>query len=285
MVSRPTLHSVFYKRILACFMVGLILPQANSALAAINKSDTWYQIEVIVANRIDHTIDSEAFPSMPDIISFDNARVLTELDPTGNSLQLDSEEFVSLPINQRILNNEADTLTTNDSYDVLFHQSWRQILTGNKVINWIDIRAGYAWGGHQQLEGRLGFSKGRYLHVHSDIHLNQFPKTQNATSQRSTSYLFSLDSPLAPDIETRYSLVQRRKMRSNELHYLDHPKLVLLVKIIPYTPSEPILEEDTVLDTAPVLKTAPILETDSSLETTLKNEPALVDLTVPSTLD
>ena len=45
-----------------------------------------------------------------------------------------------------------------------------------------------------------------------------------------------------PIVETRYSLIQRRKMRSKELHYIDHPKLVLLVKVIPYTPAEPILE-------------------------------------------
>lgn len=67
-----------------------------------------------------------------------------------------------------------------------------------------------------------------------------------------------------PIVETRYSLIQRRKMRSKELHYIDHPKLVLLVKIIPFTPAEPILEE---------------------VEVKVEDEPTLVDLTAPSTVE
>ena len=53
-------------------------------------------------------------------------------------------------------------------------------------------------------------------------------------------------------------------MRSKELHYIDHPKLVLLVKIIPFTPAEPILEE---------------------VEVKVEDEPTLVDLTAPSTVE
>ena len=50
-------------------------------------------------------------------------------------------------------------------------------------------------------------------------------------------------------------------MRSKELHYLDHPKLVLLVKIIPFTPAEP------------------ILEVTLEVEINAADEPTLVDLT------
>ena len=39
------------------------------------------------------------------------------------------------------------------------------------------------------------------------------------------------------------TLRQKRKMRSNELHYIDHPRIGLLVKITPYTPPEPEDEE------------------------------------------
>lgn len=285
MVLKPSLRWVLHQQVVACFMVGLLL-ESGLTLAAIDNSDTWYQIEVIVAKRIDHSNSSEAFPSAPALLSFQGARTLTEFDPaTSDSFALDSEEFINLPLDQRLLNNEAQTLTNNDAYSVLLHQSWRQILAGNKVINWIDIKAGFTWGGLQQLEGRLGFSKGRYLHLHSDLHLNQFPTIQSANSQRATRHLFSLESPLVPAIETRYSLVQRRKMRSNELHYLDHPKLVLLVKVIPYTPSEPILEAQPLLAAQPILEVETPLETDPSSKQTSTNEPKLVDLTVPNIVD
>jgi hypothetical protein len=57
-------------------------------------------------------------------------------------------------------------------------------------------------------------------------------------------------------------------MRSNEMHYLDHPKLVLLVKIIPYTPAQTMLEDEieTVLEIKPQESAA--------------NEPITIDLTL-----
>ena len=91
--------------------------------------------------------------------------------------------------------------------------------------------------------------------------MNQFPSIQSASSQRAKQTLFSAGQSLIPIIQTRYSLVQRRKMRSKELHYLDHPKLVLLVKIIPFTPAEP------------------ILEVTLEVEINAADEPTLVDLT------
>jgi hypothetical protein len=230
----------------------LFLPDLR--LAASDKNQTWYQIEVIVAKRIDQNISLEAFPSEPASIT-SGSRVLAEFNADiGNPFQLDNEEFISLPLDLRILNNEVKALTNNDQYDVLLHQSWRQILIGNKAINWINIGSGYSWGGHQQLEGRLGFSKGRFLHIFSDLHLNQFQSFATDMSQRASRQSLQLDRSLAPQIKTRYSLVQRRKMRSKELHYLDHPKLVLLVKVIPYTPAETMINTDAIITTIPAME-------------------------------
>lgn len=41
------------------------------------------------------------------------------------------------------------------------------------------------------------------------------------------------------------TLNQKRRMRSNELHYIDHPRMGILIKIIPYTPAhlQPIEEQ------------------------------------------
>jgi hypothetical protein len=252
----------------------LLMLQPTLVLAAGKKNDTWYQIEVIIAQRTDHLPTLESFPFQPPPISWNRGQTLTPFDPeTSDRDLLENVEFVSLPTDQLILKNEARMLEKNAGYKVLVHQSWRQILKGNKTINWVDIRGGYAWAGHQQLEGSLGFSKGRFLHVHSDLHLNQFPSIQSTSSQRAKQNLLSAGQSLVPIVETRYSLTQRRKMRSNELHYLDHPKLVLLVKVIPYTPAEPILE--------PITEAALAIsvETDSIAPV---NEPPLIDLMAPS---
>jgi hypothetical protein len=254
-------------QLLARFVVLLSILQPSLALAANEKGETWYQVEIIVAQRTDRSTTLETFPFQPAPISWRGGRTLTPFDPeTSNRNELENVEFINLPSDLRILNNEARMLENNADYNLLAHKSWRQIIKGNKAINWIDINGGYAWGGHQQLEGSLGFSKGRFLHVHSELHLNQFPSIQSASSQRAKQRLFSAGQSLVPIVETRYSLIQRRKMRSKELHYIDHPKLVLLVKIIPFTPAEPILEEVEV-------------------KVAVEDEPTLVDLTAPSIVE
>lgn len=240
-----------------------LLLTVNAPLAAATEIDdeTWYQIEVIIAQRTDATHLEEQFPFQPAAITWPRGRKLTDFNnQEDDASQLDNVEFIRLPKDQNKLNREARNLANQGDYQVLLHQSWRQILRPDKAINWIDIKGGYAWEGRQQLEGSLGFSKGRYLHVHSNLYLNQFASVASNSSQRAQQQLFSNDRSLVPVVETRYSLIQRRKMRSKELHYLDHPKLVLLVKIIPFTPAQPIFEAEP--EPAPVS--------------------ALVDLTAPT---
>lgn len=272
--------------LLTRFFMVLLLMQPVLVSAADDNDEVWYQIEIIVAQRADNKFLAETFPFQPSAISWHRGEALTQFNPEiNNRNQLENVEFINLPTDLRILNTEARMLENNDDYKVLSHLSWRQVLTGNKAINWIDINGGYAWGGHQQLEGSLGFSKGRFLHVHSELHLNQFPSIKSASSQRAKQSLLSAGQSLVPIVETRYSLIQRRKMRSNELHYLDHPKLVLLVKVIPYTPAEPILEVGVEVDLAPVLEAAPAIDLDATPASGIINEPVLIDLTAPNTVE
>jgi hypothetical protein len=254
--------SLSHWHLCAALISAVLMLQPTPALAAGDKDETWYQIEVIIAKRGDHIPTLETFALQPAPITWHQGRSLTLIEPEIKSHSpIENVEFIILPVDQRILNNEARTLDKNPEYEVLVHQSWRQILKGNKAITWIDIKAGNAWAGHQHLEGSVGFSKGRYLHIFSELHLNQFPTIKQPNSQPTDQHLLDAGKNLLPAVETRYSLIQRRKMRSNELHYLDHPKLVLLVKVIPYTPAEPILEAIPA------------------------NTPILVDLTAPSNAD
>ena len=249
MLKTNSLRTLITSLVAAC-LVG-IAPQTMAA-----DDDTWYQIEVIVAQRI--TTDAPLLDSAAEQFAFaasskkwHHGRTLTPFDAELDNLSdLDYLPFIDLPSNQHFLKAEARKLAHLSEYQVMAHHSWRQVLHANKVINWVDVKGGFAWGGYHQLEGSLGFSKGRYLHIHSDIHLNQFPSVASNLLEQDQlgQQLLSAGQTLAPAIEKRFSLVQRRKMRSNELHYLDHPRLVLLVKVIPYTPAEPIIETSTLPD-------------------------------------
>jgi len=81
----------------------------------------------------------------------------------------------------------------------------------NNVFASVPIRA--------RLYGTLTVFRGRYLHVDADLRLR--PEDQSEGPDTS--------NPVAP--ERVYVMRQRRRMRSDELHYLDHPELGLLVKI------------------------------------------------------
>lgn len=252
-----------YSQLTTMLLSVLLTLQSALAWTAEEKDETWYQIEVIIAKRGANVQTLESFALRPDSIAWPQGQILRPFDPdTSDFTELENVEFIALPSEQRMLNNEVQTLHNNKSYQVLMHQSWRQILQGNKAINWIDIKAGNTWAGHYQLEGSLGFSKGRFLHVHSQLHLNQFPSVIDESDLPEQTKSLTTWRSWVPTVERRYSLIQRRKMRSKELHYLDHPKLVLLVKIIPYEPAEPILEAEIVLEATP------------------DDTPTLVDLTV-----
>lgn len=63
-----------------------------------------------------------------------------------------------------------------------------------------------------ELEGTVGLTLGRYLHVHADL-----------------AWL-DLRDPARPG---QWRLNERRRMRSGELHHLDNPRFGMLVRIIP----------------------------------------------------
>ncbi len=78
----------------------------------------------------------------------------------------------------------------------------------------------------RELDGTVTISLGRYLHVHTDLVYRQPDPESPAAADDGTPVLIN-----AP-------VIQERRMRSGELHYLDHPFLGILVKINPVKPDD-----------------------------------------------
>lgn len=74
-------------------------------------------------------------------------------------------------------------------------------------------------GRDTQLYGTLTLYRGRYLHIDADLRY-RLRRYQASWTERELSS--------GPPV---YVLDQRRRMRSDELHYLDHPAIGLLVKV------------------------------------------------------
>ncbi|MFM1891281.1 MAG: hypothetical protein RLZ44_358 [Pseudomonadota bacterium] len=96
------------------------------------------------------------------------------------------------------LGPEAYTLNRR-GYPTLYHLAWRQA-PGNRASNWYRFDAAGA-------EGLVRLRRGRYLHI-------------------------DIDLVLANGVH----VTTQRRMRSNEIHYLDHPRVGILVRADAYQP-------------------------------------------------
>lgn len=142
---------------------------------------------------------------------------------------------------------------------VLFHGVWWQPFIQNDVREApaILIKAGKKYGGHAELEGSVSFKLSRYLHISTNLWLSEFaaPAGDSASignpwpvlplspdqSPLISDAVPSTDTAVPPETgvtgayqPSRVILIQQsRRMRSEETHYIDHPKLGIVVRLIP----------------------------------------------------
>ena len=116
-----------------------------------------------------------------------------------------------LAVDRRTLGPVAYTLKKKGMI-VHEHLAWRQVPGERNSKDWY-------WIGGGRLGGLIRVTRGRYLHLETDLLLRD---TNLAEPQRIKLY---------------------RRMRSGELHYVDHPRLGILIQAERY---EPTVSRDTV---------------------------------------
>ena len=88
------------------------------------------------------------------------------------------------------------------------HLAWRQNTRGRQSNSWY-------WIGGGRLSGLIRMSRGRYLHLDTDLILRDINSSQP------------------------YRIKLHRRMRSDELHYVDHPRLGILIRAKRYRTASP----------------------------------------------
>ena len=122
-----------------------------------------------------------------------------------------------LPTQTHVLKTEARRLRNAEGLDIIWHGRWMQPVPGRSAGEPLMLAA-QAAPSRGQLSGTLQVTLGRYLHFDARLWLEQ-PRHSPAAA--------------APYMQLR----QARTMRSGELHYLDHPRMGVLVRIDPLPPS------------------------------------------------
>lgn len=169
--------------LLGWMLLGLVV--LNPAHA---ESDV-YDFEIVIFERPGGA-DDEFWPEAPG-----------EPDPGAAAGRLEG-----LAVNSRSLGPVAYTLRQKGMI-VHEHLAWRQVPRGRNSDTWY-------WIGNGRLGGLIRVTRGRYLHLESDLLLRD-----------------------AADPQRVYRVTASRRMRSGELHYVDHPRLGIVIQAERYESS------------------------------------------------
>jgi hypothetical protein len=134
------------------------------------------------------------------------------------------------------LEKYARKLKTSKRYKVLVHKAWRQTGLSQKDAFSIPIDSRPAStaqaGKGNNIHGTIKIVLGRYLHIYTDM-IYQQPRKDAALSLRGEQ----------ARLYKEYPIKSHRRMRSKELHYLDHPMVGILVMAMPVKKKEEPKEE------------------------------------------
>ena len=136
------------------------------------------------------------------------------------------------------LRAEARRIGRAPNLQVLWHGRWMQPIPPRDAGEPLLLQAGPQPDGVHQLEGTLQVTLGRYLHFQAQL---WHPAAAAIQPQTGRPDMLAGDSTprqltasaTQPQTFPHVELNESRAMRSGELHYLDHPKIGILVRIDP----------------------------------------------------
>ena len=188
-----------------------------TTLPSLASADNLYKVEMLVfANESGIGIQDEYWPPLPPV---DTGAALFPRPWNGYPL----ETLEELPRNDLRLSRDAALLARSGRYQVLYHRGWLQSIGSAQRTTPVRIKAS---SGNYELDGSISLSRQRFLHVRPNLQLSQFgqPGPASATAESAAPVDYR---------PTAWQLQDSRRMRSNEIHYIDHPKLGILMIIRP----------------------------------------------------
>ncbi len=238
-------------------VIGLLLLLSN--IAYVHANDRLFQIDMIVyANDDPGAVYEE---NWPDNLHLRYPRNWERLRSQGSghlAPVAPSEEFAAV----------ARSIKLSSRYRVLTQKSWTQELSNKRQAPAILIQGGRQVGEHYELEGYINVALERYLFVDTNLWLSSFGETSGryylprqpenhdepeepgfidesfAASPEYAEFLRqnpehqarkeeeSFQAPSGSQaVERIVVMEQTRRLRSEELHFFDHPLFGMLIRI------------------------------------------------------
>jgi hypothetical protein len=138
---------------------------------------------------------------------------------------------------------------------VLLHGRWLQPVPDRDHPEALFVQSGARLARRFQLEGSMAVTLGRFLHFRAQLSyrepgMGQHPvnlpvklATDPSMDSPTSSETRPATTPLPARVPGYMVLNQTRRLRSEEVHYIDHPKLGIFVRIDPV-----VFPEDLVAD-------------------------------------
>ncbi len=155
------------------------------------------------------------------------------------------------PLDDLALAGQAERINKRSDMKVVWHQAWIEPIqeAGAEIRHPVSISLQDKLD--IQITGTFWLQRSRYLHLNTDLLVQHYVLTETGILQQS---LMLPESVIRPDYRTDLlaqsamdssssepfplpvraaEIRQTRRMRSGELHYIDHPMLGIVIKIIP----------------------------------------------------
>ncbi|MGD8312125.1 MAG: CsiV family protein [Gammaproteobacteria bacterium] len=134
-------------------------------------------------------------------------------------------EFTELGKSFYTLKDVGYTLERSPGYSVLFHRAWRQLAYDRDEAVAYPVHS-IIENGRNSVEGTVKLLRERYLHLDMDLFL--------MSSNGNPEVLYSD----APGNVPLFELREKRRIKSTELHYFDHPRFGVIARVTPYIPPD-----------------------------------------------
>ena len=213
-----------HKPLFKLFILYLLAICSGALQAQTATGNKIYQVDLIVFRHLDANGMSSETWQRPDPIaelSLDELEAIDEPDELTEYLnEPNPVDIANIPEMFRLLDpadaglqNESALISNSSYYELLLHTSWQQEAPGKQQAEAFPVIA--AGADPQELDGTVLLYKERYLHVGLDLAI---PASRNSMMSSGRIESFTLKQ-------------SRRVNRANVLHYFDHPKLGVLVKV------------------------------------------------------
>lgn len=194
--------------------------------------------------------------------------------PTTQNTRAAKKSFLILPKDALKMTPDRKRLKRAQGYRVLYHKAWRQPGLDRTKSPWILVKGGNVFGNHHELEGSIRLVRNRYLHIQADLWKTKFKESTSATmvNEVAQNTTFSDSNTLtnlpmwpalpgtpqldnyadneeqkgpvepykkndfkpAPSIADIVTLEQSSRLTRDELTYLDHPNMGVIVLVSKY---------------------------------------------------